>query len=880
MRRYIDNRPEIGDTLTLRPLIHKLKKLYPNDEITVREDPHGLLADLDISFSAHCCVVCGETIHSSVEGTPYSRCTDCGFWYQCPPPVPRQEMRAVEDRGHLMSQSDKGVNNAIAQYLWKKYSPRSVLDIGSKYPYLLHCLKRAGVEHVQGVDFCNNAVEYGHQLKVPMVCGDFLQYAPGRKYEMITMIHLIEHFIDPRRLVRKAKRLLADGGTLIVRTPYVADDLAASLVLRGGDASRDMTEQHYEIHPVLFSEHALVSLLEQEGFEITHTVRLAVGQIDIEAKLVADTEFNPILRQWTNKHEHGDYLRRSRHFYQFPFAMAHELGWLESSEYEQPGLPILPDPRPLKLPERYVVITTECGGVARRWPIDRWKRLISWLLSRGIEVVTIGKTPFAFPGTHELSGCLKVIESAAVIKNANLVISADTMAAHLGGLLGVPTIALMGPAEAKLTFADNVRAVYRADDGCTRCYSKLIDDKPYVEGQQPPIHHSCDYANSQCMAHITVGQAITAVADTLGIVQRNDGLLTVCMMVKNEDHNVGAALASVIRAADEFIIVDTGSTDGTKATVERVLEGKKYRLLDYDPGDPIRSFSEVRNFAFQNATSKYVMWLDAGDRVTDARKLRKVVQAGLADSYSLQTLYGNLHYWRERVVLRQFAEFVDDVHETMRIDGLTSMQVTDVSVRHHWTEKKNREPSLERNTRLLKGMIDRDGAKENARYSRWVYYYARDLLQLNRHDEALKQFERRVTLGGFWEERALAAIQVAKIHMEKDRHTDAIRAAYDAMKLCDGWRDPYYIVGDAYFWIGNYEMAISWFEHCLKIPKPRTLLGVWADIYEWLPQCQLSYCYERLGKKAEALKWAQEEQKYAPSGQAERIKQRILSLAK
>ena len=40
--------------------------------------------------------------------------------------------------------------------------------------------------------------------------------------------------------------------------------------------------------------------------------------------------------------------------------------------------------------------------------------------------------------------------------------------------------------------------------------------------------------------------------------------LSLCMIVKNEEERLARCLSGVQSAVDEIIIVDTGSTDGTK----------------------------------------------------------------------------------------------------------------------------------------------------------------------------------------------------------------------------------------------------------------------------------------------------------------------------
>lgn len=46
--------------------------------------------------------------------------------------------------------------------------------------------------------------------------------------------------------------------------------------------------------------------------------------------------------------------------------------------------------------------------------------------------------------------------------------------------------------------------------------------------------------------------------------------ISLCMIVKNEEHTIARCLDSVKNIADEIIIVDTGSTDRTKKNCTRL----------------------------------------------------------------------------------------------------------------------------------------------------------------------------------------------------------------------------------------------------------------------------------------------------------------------
>ena len=85
--------------------------------------------------------------------------------------------------------------------------------------------------------------------------------------------------------------------------------------------------------------------------------------------------------------------------------------------------------------------------------------------------------------------------------------------------------------------------------------------------------------------------------------------LSVCMIVKNEEDNLGDALADFTSFADEIVVVDTGSADRT-VEIARQFTPNIFHFKWID------DFAAARNFAMSKATKKYQLWLDADDRIT------------------------------------------------------------------------------------------------------------------------------------------------------------------------------------------------------------------------------------------------------------------------
>lgn len=83
-------------------------------------------------------------------------------------------------------------------------------------------------------------------------------------------------------------------------------------------------------------------------------------------------------------------------------------------------------------------------------------------------------------------------------------------------------------------------------------------------------------------------------------------LLSLCMIVRNEEANLAQCLSSVKPLVDEIIIVDTGSTDETKAIAAKFTPN----LFDFTWCD---DFAAARNWSLMYAQGDWILVLDADE---------------------------------------------------------------------------------------------------------------------------------------------------------------------------------------------------------------------------------------------------------------------------
>lgn len=98
-------------------------------------------------------------------------------------------------------------------------------------------------------------------------------------------------------------------------------------------------------------------------------------------------------------------------------------------------------------------------------------------------------------------------------------------------------------------------------------------------------------------------------------------LISLCMIVKNEEKFLPRCLESVQGLVDEIIIIDTGSEDDTKTIAAQYTN----HIYDFEW---CNDFSAARNEALRYATGKWILVLDADEYVqnTGHEKLRKFLE--------------------------------------------------------------------------------------------------------------------------------------------------------------------------------------------------------------------------------------------------------------
>lgn len=342
--------------------------------------------------------------------------------------------------------------------------------------------------------------------------------------------------------------------------------------------------------------------------------------------------------------------------------------------------------------------------------------------------------------------------------------------------------------------------------------------------------------------------------------------VSLCMIVKNEEKNIAALMGDVCSIIEEVHIVDTGSTDATLIILQDLQD--RYRNIKIHKFEWVDDFSKARNYAFSHATKDWVFWLDGDDRVDSAQLKHfkdNILDDPNVDAWILPYLYSkypdgspSLTLGRERFLRRQCNfEWTGAIHETISIWHLRQREYNDLVIDHNRTGK-----IMEggRNLRIL----EKEYAK-NPNDPRTAYYTAKerfDCIQPN----AKEALEHYLTLDGkFYDDEIGARFRLAKVYLSEQNHGAAIKTIEPVYHLDNTRRrsEYYFIFGEVEFDLQNYEVAIEWYDRCIKNPPPPPRV-LNLEYWTWHPTKKIAMAYRELGEWPKALEYVRKAQQLLP----------------
>jgi len=335
-----------------------------------------------------------------------------------------------------------------------------------------------------------------------------------------------------------------------------------------------------------------------------------------------------------------------------------------------------------------------------------------------------------------------------------------------------------------------------------------------------------------------------------------NGLLTVSMIVKNEERFLPECLASIKNVADDIIVVDTGSTD---RTVE-IAKSFGARVIEIEwPND----FAKARNVGLDAVKTPWVLILDADEELVrdDLSKLQRAMEQPLADGYNLRivSVMDRAEDISESYVTRLIrshpkVRFSGAVHEqlypAMTALGM-SIQPLDVRLLHkgYLNAVVQGRDKGKRNRDLIEHHL-----KENPDDAYMMWQLAQTLLGTGELDQALAAVKRALKLlrldNPLWVLAQYTMARILEVHRQPKR---ALRALREGQLAFPGYTDFYYLEGNIHLRLEEWDKAEKAFRTCLQLGEPQGFLMTETGIGGFKSLYKLSQALNAQNRSQEAL---------------------------
>ncbi len=252
---------------------------------------------------------------------------------------------------------------------------------------------------------------------------------------------------------------------------------------------------------------------------------------------------------------------------------------------------------------------------------------------------------------------------------------------------------------------------------------------------------------------------------------------TVClnMIVKDEAPVIRRCLESVRPLIDTWVIVDTGSTDGTQDIIREVYGDLPGELHER----PWKGFDGSRTEAIELARPRadYLLFMDADD-VMDVKPGSRLPELTL-DAYRLTISGGTYNYRRRALVSTRLPwRYVGVLHEyldcgtTYSLGTLEGATIVIVGGGGRSRDRSARDKYLADAEILRRGLV---AEPDNERY---VFYLGQSLRNAGEFEQALEAYDRRAAMGGWDEEVFCARLFAAQLAEELERPAAEVLERY------------------------------------------------------------------------------------------------------
>jgi glycosyltransferase involved in cell wall biosynthesis len=368
--------------------------------------------------------------------------------------------------------------------------------------------------------------------------------------------------------------------------------------------------------------------------------------------------------------------------------------------------------------------------------------------------------------------------------------------------------------------------------------------------------------------------------------------VSLSIIVKNEAKVITRMLESVWPILDYYVVVDTGSTDGTQDIIRKFFEEKGIpgEVVDH----PWKNFEDARNKARELVKGKadFGFWIDADEELIIHSGFNIDLfksNLGKVNGGNIKIFYGGQNYFRMQFFRADFPWYwYGPVHEVLISDSESQVGVVEglhILVRpdgNSWNIETQQQ-KYEGHAKILEEYVANDPKKD----PRWLFYLAqswRDSGTPEGREKAIEWYAKRrdIINHGYWEECYFSSLMVASLKGQNNYPIEEVVKEFLSTGKYNKNRIEHLIPVISYYQTKkDYDIAYIYglraMQEAGKSPFPKSSLFIDESVYYWrtYDMHSISCWYSGRREEAKAAYRLLEEQirkGLVPEDQLERIK--------
>lgn len=306
---------------------------------------------------------------------------------------------------------------------------------------------------------------------------------------------------------------------------------------------------------------------------------------------------------------------------------------------------------------------------------------------------------------------------------------------------------------------------------------------------------------------------------------------TIClnMIVKNESAVIKRSIGSIKHKIDYWVIVDTGSNDGTQGIIRDFLKDIPGELHER----PWVNIEKSRNEALELARNKcdYILVIDADEEWEIKKDFDK--NSLHLDYYAVLSRDLNVDLYRISLINNKLPwRWKGVIHEQLECPFPASGEPLPYIINHGWRRDGGQNQDPKRYHKDVAAL--EKGLEEDPNNSRYVFFLAQSYAAAERFEDALKTYERRAKMGGYEPEVFWSLFSIACLQDDLKMDDSLIIESYSKTFAFDSTRaEPLHHLATFYQRKNNHTLAYVLTKFALTLPFPKSSHYILRDIYNY-----------------------------------------------